>query len=253
MTTDERITTRRAALTKQRAERKDPDDLMLSPHARRAYTTETDRLDAKIAAIPTASAALAELGSVEPLTRWRDFVTKARDTLSAERLQIRSPIRDREVVRRAEDLEFGIKLIDKGFGIAKMGIVTLEPTRIGELMQAAGFAVAGAGLRGANGWGGALPEVEARIKDLTRRRAAAQAALDEALLTDEERTQKEAEGQAYRDALKAMTIRGGADGVSLVAYDEWDAPIDRATLSELQQKAIAWFEAAQRPRETVSS
>ncbi len=101
----------------------------------------------------------------------------ARATLSDERLQIRSPIRDRAIKERAEALEWGIKLIDKGFGIAPLGIVTLEHGRLGELMIAAGYEVDGPALRGPTGWQGSLPDVEARLKTPTRQRAEAQAAL----------------------------------------------------------------------------
>jgi hypothetical protein len=54
-------------------------------------------------------------------------------------------------------------------------------------MAAAGYATDGPALRGPNGFRDSLPDTEQRIKDHAKQRTAAQAALDAALLTDEER------------------------------------------------------------------
>lgn len=246
-TLDERL----AQLTKLRAERKDPDDLALSPNERRAYAAATDALDGRIHAIHTASAALAELGRVEPLTAWlvklhgTDGNGGWRKTLCDELLTLPARVRDRAEMDRQQDLTFSIKLIDFGFGIAKMGIVTLEPTAIGRLMQAAGYAVSGESLRGPNGWLGSIKEVELRIKDLTKRRAAAQSALDAALITDEERAVQDAEHAAFRQTLATMDIRGGGDG--LIAYHtETGAPLPVADMTPKQRAAFEWFDAGQR-------
>lgn len=248
-TTDEmlaaRISTRRASLAKQRAERKDPDDLILSPHERLTYIAETARIDAKIAAIHTASAALAELGSVDALTRWQTFLPPARDTISNELLALPRRIRDRATLDLQDGLHFCLKLIDHGFGAATLGIVTLEPTRLGQLMQAAGFD-AGAGLRGPNGWGGSLPEVAQRIEELTKRRAAAQAALDDALMDDDECVKRDAESAVLREAYNQMHIKGSPDGLGYVVVDEDGAPRDLATLSAIERKAFERMDALER-------
>lgn len=253
--TEARVAARRAHLTKQRAERLDPLDFPLAWTTRQvsSYEAETAQIDQQIATLNAAAATLAQFGSVETITRWRDFSTKARATLSAERMTIKSPIRDRDLKRRADDLEWSIKLIDKGFSIATLGIETLEPTAIGQLMRAGGYAVAGAGLRGPNGWGGSLPEVEQRLKTLTAQRAAAEAALDAALIDDAARADADAEHDAYREALKMMRLQGNADGTGLIAFDPaTDEPLDASAMTDVQRKAVAWFEAvAYPPREPV--
>ena len=241
-TTDARIVTRLAELTKQRAERKDELDLPLAMTRRQAneYVAETAALDAKIHAIHTAVATLATL-DIATDTKWRDFLITARATLIAELGTLPSPLRERSAQDKAADLSWSVKLIDFGLGIAKLGIVSLASTRIGQLMAAAGYAVEGASLRGPNGWRGSLPEVEQRVKDLARQRASAAAALDAALRTDAEIEQREAEAMAHSAILNSMTIRLGADG-RLVAYTADDDVLPLDSMTPEQRKAFKRFE-----------
>ena len=108
-TTDTRIEARRAHLTKERAERKDELDLPRTMTTRQVneYLAETAKIDKKIATLNTAVAAHAALPSIEPDQRWRDFLTSSRDTCSAERLAIKSPMRDKSLMERAQGLEWG--------------------------------------------------------------------------------------------------------------------------------------------------
>jgi hypothetical protein len=235
---------RLAQLEQERAARKDELDICVRTQREfDAYVEATLTLDRRIAQLRNAIAACADLGSPEADEQWLDRLTTWRKALCAERLTIKSPIRDREIKRQAEDLEWSIQLIDRGFGMAKLGIETIEPTRIGQLMQQAGYAVSGPTLRGPHGWQGSLPETEARIKDLTQRRAAAQAALDALLLTAEERAAQEAAAQARREALNTLEIKISGDSTGLVAYKDGER-LDPASMTEAQRQALAWAERA---------
>jgi hypothetical protein len=249
-TTEARIAARRAQLAKQRAERLDPLDYprVWTMRQVRAYEVETAQVDQQIASLDHAVARLAAI-DVEPNQRWRDFLTEARQTLCDELFTIKSPIRDRELKRQSDDLTFSIRLID--FGLAKaskaMPIVTLAPTRIGQLMSAAGYAVAVPDLHGPSGWRGSVPEVEARIKQLTEQRAEALRALADALMDDEARQQREAE----QAALRSMRIRHSADGRTLVAVKADGSELPVSEMSEIERRAFERMQAARR-REVVS-
>lgn len=243
--TDERIATRRAELMKQRATRKDPDDLMLSPNERRAYVAETAKIDAETAAFNAVVEKWAAVPTPDADTKWLAHLTAWRDTISTERLTIKSPMRDRAVQERAQRLEWTIKLIDHGLGISSLGIVTLALSPIGPLMQAAGYETQGEALRGPRGFRGGIEEVEYRIKTLTKQRTAAEAALDLALEDDTARAKRESESQAYRDALNSMDIRNGSTG--LVAYDkDTGDPLAVADMTEPQRKAFEQADARER-------
>jgi hypothetical protein len=246
-TTDERIAVRRAHLTKQRAERQDEQDLPRTMTMRqvRDYLAETARIDAEIAAFETAVATLAAVPPIEPDTRFLADAIACRATCSAERLAIKSPIRDRALMERAQGLEWSVRLIDYGLGISSIGqILTLASTRVGELLAAAGYTIDGPGLRGPNGFRGSLPEVEARIKALTKQRTAAQAALDVLLRTDEEKAQQDATDTAFRQALATMDLKLGIDGRSLDAFTKDGHPLPVADMTEIQRKAFERFEQA---------
>ncbi len=257
ITYDARVAARRAGLTKLRAERKDELDLpgIMTQRERSAYLAATAQLDATIVDFESKVAAWAALSAAEPDEKWLAFLNSARETLCDELLMIKSPIRDRAIKERADALTWSIRLIDFGFGAAALPIVTLAPTPLGQLMQAAGYETQGEGLRGPRGWRGGLPEVEARVKALTKQRAAAEAALDPLLLDEAERATADAEHDAYRAALKTMRVQGNAAGTGLIAYDPaTDEPLDAEAMSDVQRRALAWFEAAAfPPREVASS
>jgi hypothetical protein len=245
-TTDERIASRRAELTKQRAERVDDYPLSWTQKQANAYVAETATLDKKIAAFNAAVETWAALPTLDADTKWLAHLKTWRDTISDERLAIKSPIRDKATRERAQSLEWSIKLIDHGWAANRLPskIVTLASTRLGELMAAANYDVAGEGLYGPRGFRGSLPDTEQRVKTLTRQRAEAQAALDLALEDDTDRAKRAAESQAHRDALNSMEIRGGD---SLRAYHkDTGEPLDVADMTEEQRAAFERFEAAER-------
>ena len=120
-------------------------------------------------------------------------------------------------------------------------------------MAAAGYATANPDLRGPNGWRGSLKETEERIKTLKRQRAEAQAALDAALLNDDERTTLEAKDKVFRDVINTMRIKHGTDG-GLVALTADGDYLDVADMTPAQRMAFERLEAAHLgPRETVSA
>ena len=247
MTITDRIAKRRAELTKQRAERQDELDLPRTMTLRqvRAYLAETAALDQRIAAFEAAVTAYTSLTPLEPDQQWRDFLTTARRTIDAELLAMHPRIRNEKELEQQQRLTFSLRLIDFGLGISTIGpIISLASTRVGELMQAADFAVSGDDLRGPRGFRGSLPETEQRLKTLTRQRTAVQAALDAVLMTDEERAAREAEGQAYRDALNSMEIRGG-DGLRAYHKDTGE-PLDVSAMTEVQRRAFERADAAER-------
>ncbi len=113
-------------------------------------------------------------------------------------------------------------------------------------MQQAGYAIEGPGLRGPNGWRGSEKEVKARIQEHAKRRAAAQAQLDSALMDDDVRETQEAESKRLRDAFNAMNVRVGPDG-HLAAYDDAGEVFDVSKMTPLQRRAFERMDALQRP------
>jgi hypothetical protein len=236
-TFDERIVARRIAWVALRAARKDPDDMTLSPNARRDYLAETTKIDQEIAAFNTTVEKWQALPSIEPDTRWLDFLTPSRATLSAELMAIKSPIRDKSVMELASRLDWAIKLLDHGLGISTIGaIVDLSSTPIGQLMMAAGFDVAGPALRGPNGFRGSIKETEQRIKELTKQHADARAALDLVLRSDEERATQDAESAALNVAFNGLHAKF-VDGGYVAHTDDGDV-IPASDLTDIQKRAI---------------
>jgi hypothetical protein len=256
-TYETRIAERRASLMKQRVERMDELDLPRTMTQREvnAYIAETADLDKRIADFESTVAAWAALPTLDADTTWLAHLNEWRPKLCDELLAIKSPIRDRDVKAQYDRLTFAIRLIDFGFGIAKtLPIVDLSSTRIGELMRAAGYETQGEALRGPRGWRGSIKEVERRVKALTQERAAAQALLDVALLTDDERAKAEADSAAQRAALETMDVRQNQKGDGLAAWTLDGDPLAVTDMTPEQRAAFTWFERVSfPPRQTVES
>lgn len=200
-------------LEQRRAARKDPRDL---PHTTTraevdTYVADTAALDRRILQAGNATATLAALGSAEDDERWRDLLIAARDTLCGELLSLKSPIRDAHTLGVQANLTLSIRIIDFGLKVIKDSGYDLLTLKLGELMRAAGYAPQGAdpdrNFSGTMPWFGSLPEVEKRIGALAARREQAQAALDDALMDDAERAERDAAAKARRDALNALPTR----------------------------------------------
>lgn len=250
------IDNRLAELQRARAARKDADDLpgSMTGRERNAYLAETVTLDQRIAAIQSTAATLASLPTLDADIRWLAHLSTWRQKLCDDLLLIKSPIRDRDLKEQADRLSWSIRLIDFGFGIAKsLPIVTLEFSPIGVLMQAADYEIQGEALRGPRGWRGSLVEVDARLNSLAAQRAKAQAALSAVLMDDAERSEADADGQAHRDVLNTMDIRGNTSGTGLVAFTKDGDPLPISDMTDAQREAFAWFEAVAYPHEPVAS
>jgi hypothetical protein len=168
-------------------------------------------------------------------------LTSAPQTLAAERMTIKSPIRDPHILGVERNLSLSIRCIDRGRAVFNDTGWELENSKLGELMRAAGYQQVGADpgrhYVGQLPWYGSLPEVERRIADLAKKRQAAQAALDEALMADDERAKREAESAKLREAFNAMRVKVGADGL-LVAYREDGDVFPTSEMTELQRQAF---------------
>lgn len=254
-TRDERIATRRAELTTKRAARKDKLDIprTLTDRQFNAYITETATIEHEFAAFTNEVEKWHALPSIELDTRWLAFAPGARDLMSTELANIKKPMRDRDVQELAARLVFSIRLLDFGLGISAIGpIIDLSSTRIGQLMQQAGYDVTGLELlRGPNGFRGSIPEVEARIKALTKQRAAVEAALDSALLTDDERTQRDVDDAAFREVLSTMIFKNNSTGNGLAAFSPDGDALAVADMTPVQRKAFERFQSAVWPSVSV--
>ena len=255
MTTDERITKRRAQLTKARAAIPDDGQLPLSTTRDEAAVLAARRvtLDTEIRALEAAVTAHAALGpEVEADTHWRDHLVTWRTTLCAELMTITSPIRDKDTKDRADGLTFSIRLIDFGFAICTLGpLLSVTSLPLGQLMREAGYATDGPALQGPRGWRGSVPEVEARLKIGTVQRLAAQAALDAALLDETEQAKVDADSAELRAAFNTMNVTLNGDGRSLVAYRDDGSVLAVAEMTPIQRKAFERMEAAHRGSDGV--
>jgi hypothetical protein len=197
-----------------------------------AHDARRADLDRRVGAARTAQATLDALVTNDDDAKWLAFLTTARATCAAERMAIKSPIRDREVKYRAEVLEQSIRLIDRGLGGA-LGIDDLTPLPIGEMMIAAGREVTTPALHGPRGWRGSLPAVEKRLTQRAAEERAARAALADALLDDDQRAQRDAEAAAYREGYNRLNLRHSHDATTLVAYrDGRVLPVNEMTDAE---------------------
>ena len=154
----------------------------------------------------------------------------------------------------ARNLAESLDVVDRGPRPVDRGGRDLETLRLGALMRAAGYEQVGAdpnrNYGGTLPWYGALPDVERRIETLATRRAAADAALVDALRSDDERATREADDQAQRDALHLLCIKVGRDG-RLVAYKNKqaffdDEPYQPEEMTELERRAFERMNAAHR-------
>ena len=254
-TTAQRVEARLAELSKLRAERKDEADLprTLTMRQVREYLAETAKIDAQIAAVRDAASAVAALPTLDADLKWQEHLKTWRNVLGDELKTFQMPVRGKDANLRVDRLVFSIRLIDLGFSIATFPIVDLSSTPLGELMRESGYAVQGDALYGPRGWRGSTKEVERRIKHQTAAREKAVAALDGVLASDDERAKREAETRAFYSAMATMTIKGDADGTTLLAYDLDGEPLPVEKMTEQQRNAFQRFVSVAEPRPTVKA
>jgi hypothetical protein len=175
-----------------------------------AHQQRRRELDRRLLAARNAMQTLAALADPDPL--WAERLNAWRQTLCAELLALPPRIRDAKLLGVQRNLTLSIRVLDFGPDHAlKDCEYSLGSLRIGELMREAGYEAQGAdpdrNFTGVMPWFGSLKEIEHRAKDVERRRFAAQSALDDALLDDDEREKKGAEAKARRAALDALPTR----------------------------------------------
>ena len=188
----------------------------------------------RITSAKAAMEALQELNEHDDAV-WLGHLHEWRKALVAELLTLKEPVRDAKSIGLQKNLTLSIKCIDFGSGAFRDGQWMLENSRLGNLMRASGFQPVGAQPErhyvGTLPWHGSIEEVEARLKQTEKRRAQAQQQLDSALLDDDVREKQEAESKRLRDALNGLRLRGP----NMLVQD-----VDEASLTPLQQEALAW-------------
>jgi hypothetical protein len=110
---------------------------------------------------------------------------RCRKTLCDELFAVPSPIRTAKDRGTHRNLTLSIQMLDRGRSVLADTGHVLETLRLGQLMREVGFAQTVPPPSGEIGmrlpWFGSIPEVERRIRELTRRRDEAQSRLAAAL------------------------------------------------------------------------
>jgi hypothetical protein len=206
-----------ATLEQERAARLDYGDLPLSTARRDAdtYVAQTAELDGRISVARNAQLALVALeAQIAPEMKWHDFLTKTRDRLVKVLLGLSKEPRGRVTWDREHAYKFSIICIDKGCEHFPNGAPML-PKPLADAIEDAGFTSETPG----PAWFGSIAQVAGRIADRQVRLDAAQAALDEALLDDDARSQRDAEGAARVAKLNAAPVRKTRGDHS--QFDRW--------------------------------
>jgi hypothetical protein len=240
------IAARLADLTAKRAAIPDDGTLPASTTRAELAVIQQRRRDAdrELANVDAAVATWRALGSTEADERWRDQLTAWRQTLCDELLTIKSPIRDKVVMGRSINLSLSIKAIDFGPEKLEGSGYGLTNLKLGDLMRASGYEPVGEDLNhnyvGVMPWYGSLKEVEQRLAALGTQRAQAEANLEAALMTDEERAARDQQAAAERDAFNAMTVKTSPDSnrPGLVAYRADGEVMDISEMTPLQRTAF---------------
>jgi hypothetical protein len=199
-------------------------------------------LEQRIRGLRHTSARLSEFADIAEDERWLAFENTWRPALVEALVQIKSPIRDRELKLLADNLMLSIALIDRGLNVSRFAaVVDLTPTRLGQLMLQAGYAVNGDALRGPEGFRGSITQVERRLTARKQECANALAELEDLLLDDAARAAREAKHNQHRAALRTMRVQHDETGTSLVAYTHDGDPLPLSEMTPEQQAAFAWF------------
>ncbi len=171
-----------------------------------AYESKREALTARITLISQSQATLAALAAkIEPLHAWADQLNAWRDEFSRALLAL--PARERGT---AAELMAAIKQIDRGCTYQNGAPVIAPPLR---RKLCAAFAPSWdlPNDLWARGQGGLL-SATAELKDRQAQRASVQQTLDDALLDDAARAQKEKDAQDYRDLIDGLRLKNTSDG-----------------------------------------
>lgn len=192
-----------------------PDDSQLPASTTRDELAVIQRqradLDRRIMRAREAMATIAALAASDVDQQWLNQLNEWRPNLCERLLALPRIIRDPKMLGVQRNLTLSIRCIDFGRGVFEDTGWELENSELGQLMREAGYAPADADPQrhfgGTLPWRGSIKEIEQRLDKAERRRAAAQAQLDEALMDDADRAKRDAESQARRDALNAAPVR----------------------------------------------
>lgn len=207
-----------------------PDDDSLPASTTRAELANIQRqralLDRRIHHARDAASTLAALPSDAADQHWLDQLNGWRQVLCDQLLALPSRIRDAHTLGVQTNLTISIRAIDFGPAYAlKDAAYSLTTLRLGALMKDSGYTVVGAdpgrNYAGELPWHGSIKEVEQRITDRARRRATAQAQLDDALLDDDERAKRDASSDMRRARLNAEPqLKTRGDGSQYLKYPD---------------------------------
>lgn len=228
-----------AELTAELAAMHDPADSpgTWTARERDAYEMRRRHLVDRLHLIREATATLADLAPrIVAAEQWQTHLNTWRPTLCEELLAL--PARD----PRTRNLELSLRVLDHGMGWMQSSGYSLSTLRLGALMRESGFQPVPVPNQvfGELPWYGSLAEVEHQLTTLTRRREAAQAALKEAQLSDDERAHREAASDEMRATYNAMNVRLDAEGKTLVAYGTDGEVLTTSKLTAAQRKAMEW-------------
>jgi hypothetical protein len=217
----ERVAARLAALRAERADRLDPADLpgTMTPRELESYLDRTALLDQQLAAVAQAVEMLAKVEDLTPLHAWREFAIPTRDLLCKE-LLARPRSRTKVELGITYNLRYSVQCLDFGLGVIEGSGYHLSSLRLGELMREAGYAPlppAEGQTFGTFPFPGTLDETERKIKALEKQKAQAGKALEEALMTDEEREARIAAAHAA-NAKPQLKTRG--DGSQCLRFPD---------------------------------
>jgi hypothetical protein len=232
-------------LEQQRAARLAPEQLRNMPMNEAAdYVAATATLDNRVSAAKQAVATIAELtAQAEADANWLANLGAWRAVLCDELLAIPMYTREKTIAGKRLSLNMSIDAVDRGI----TDTYRLVVLRLGQLMQASGYQPLGAdpaqNNHGRMPWFGCVKEVEQRIKVTEERLLKAQAQLDDLLLDDDLRAEREARTKKLRAVGNSMRVRpDGRSGLRVVDGD--NQPVDESTLTEDQRESLAWMRAA---------
>jgi hypothetical protein len=226
----------------------------MTTRERNDYMTTTLDIIRNQAEFSTVASQWASLPNPTVDITWLSHLHEWQATLEAELSALPPKIRNEEDLDKRRILNWSLGLIARGLGSAPftMPIVDLSPTRIGQLMAAAGYETQGEALRGPRGWLGSLSEVSLRIQQQSAERQKVQMALDRLLVSPAEHAQMDAESQSYHAALLTMDIKNSADGRGLVAFTLDGDPLPVEKMDEAQRDAFERFTRASFPQQETA-
>jgi len=205
-----------------------------------ACTAQIEALSQRSSDVQVASTTLASLPPVGPLLEWRDHLPVWRENFVTRLLAVAPDDHDRATQELQQGLRLSIANIDRGCGFWPNGAPMIG-IPLAEAIAAAGYEPPAN--RPGVAWYGNLQEVEHRIKQWTKQRDEAQAALDNALLDDDERAKQDAEREQYGQTYESLRFKIGTDG-HLVPHRVNGSELPESEMTPDQKKVLERANAA---------